>query len=246
MIDITEEDHRLWPPEHLIFPVDSLSLQVLPVDHPFHIAERLEAERNWLQEVDKKPALFNGQVVLQHRLTMDDGVIEGVGHLVPYSTFLWWRAQEPARGGFHLFGFPVLISSDGAIIAIKMAAHTINAGKVYCAAGSLDKDDVANGACDLEGNMMREVLEETGLELSSARADEKLFASHRQRRVTVYRRFHFDRTAEDLIADIRAHMAIDDEQEIADVVAIRSNDPAAHNYDVAMLPLLTWIFGDGA
>lgn len=237
-----DRSELMWPPEKTLFPVRQVTLAVEPGDHPFHLAEREAAARNWREEVSRNPALFDGKIVFQRRLDFEDGAIRGTGHIIPYSTFLWWRSRPAPTSGFHLFGFPVLVSSDGAIVAVRMSEHTANPGQVYCAAGSLDDGDVIDGYCDLLGNMLREVREETGLELSAADTDGQLFASHQRRRVTVYRFFRLRENARELVSRIEEHMRGDERAEIAGAVAIRSPDPTAHRYAAAMLPLIDWFF----
>jgi 8-oxo-dGTP pyrophosphatase MutT (NUDIX family) len=225
-----------------LFPVEGVRLRVLDGVHPFHLANREAAEANWQKEIAANPALFDGRMVFQHRLLLQNGVVEGEGYVVPYSTFLWWRRQPLGQGGFHVFAFPVIASADGALIAVEMAAHTANAGQVYCAAGSLDPYDIVDGYCDIAGNMMREVREETGLDLSQAATDGRFLAGYARRRLTLVRLFRFDLSADAILERIAAHMEVDEEKEIARAVAIRSPDPAAHPYNPAMLPVLDWFF----
>jgi len=239
-----QNDMAGWPPENTVFPVSRIDLAVLPGEHPFHLRELEAARENWVKEIDANPALFDGRMVFQHRLSLADGVIKGEAYITPFSTFLWWRKQRE-RGGFHLFGFAVAVSSDDAIIAIRMAPHTANPGQIYCAAGSMDEYDIVDGRCDVEGNMRREVQEETGLDLNDAVAEPGYYGTHVNRSVTVFRVFRFPWTAEDMLRRIEAHMLVSEEDEVDGVVAIRSADPAAHHYSVAMLPILAWFFGRG-
>lgn len=241
MTDLEQNDTAGWPPEGTVFPVSSIDLAVLPGEHPFHVHE-LEASRlNWEKEFAANPALFDGRMIFQHRLSLADGIVKGEAYVTPFSTFLWWRKQrEP--GGFHLFAFAVAVSSDGAIIAIRMAPHTANPGQVYCAAGSMDENDIVDGHCDVEGNMRREVLEETGLDLNDAVVEPGYYGTHVNRSVTLLRVFHFPWNAEDMLRRIEAHMLVSEEDEVDGAVAIRSADPSAHHYSAAMLPILAWFF----
>lgn len=227
-----------------LFPVKDVRLKVFEGIHPFDRDHRAAAARNWETEIAANPALFDGRMVFQHRLALHDGVVCGEGYVVPYSTFLWWRRQPEAEGGFHVFGFPVIASADGALIAVKMAAHTANPGQVYCAAGSLDTDDIVDGYCDLIGNMRREVREETGLDLDEATSDGRLFAGYANRRLTIVRLFRFDVSADALLARIAAHMKADEEKEIDEAIAVRSPDPGAHAFNAPMLPVLDWFFSE--
>jgi 8-oxo-dGTP pyrophosphatase MutT (NUDIX family) len=236
------EDHLEWPPEGQVFEVKQVQLAVRDGDHPFHLANVEAAKANWVKAIALQPALFDGQMVLLNRLTLNDGQVVGDCHVIPYSTFLLWRRQADPGLGYHLFGFAVIMSSDGALIAVEMAAHTANAGMVYCAAGSLDNSDIIDGYVDVEANMRREVMEETGLSLDGAKADPQLRGYRRGRTVTLFRCFHLDMTADEIFTKIEAHMVVDHEQEIARPVAIRSADRSAHRFNPAMYPLLDWIF----
>lgn len=236
------DDLNGWPPEGKLFALKSLSLAVKPGDHPYHLAHAAQAAENWAAELAAKPALFDGRIVFQHRVGLNDGHLSGEAYVVPYSTFLYWRKQQARQGAVHLFAFAVLISSDGALIAIRMGDKTLNGGQIYFAAGSLEPADVIDGFCDIDFNMRREVLEETGIDLSSATVDPTLYASHTARNVTLYRLFRFEQTADEMVSAIRAHH--DEDEEIDDAVAIRSGDVTGVRYATAMLPLIAWYFGE--
>ncbi|MBB5573505.1 MULTISPECIES: DNA mismatch repair protein MutT [Rhizobium] len=236
-------DVAAWPPEKTVFPVAHVNLAVVAGDHPFHLSNAKAAQENWEKEIAANPALFDGRMVFQHRLSVSEQAVKGEAYVTPFSTFMWWRKQAERSGGFHVFAFPVAVSSDGAIIAIRMAEHTANPGQVYCAAGSMDENDIVDGHCDIEGNMRREVMEETGLDLGDAVAEPGYYATHENLSVTLFRIFRFPWTAEEMLTRIRAHMLVDHEKEIDDAVAIRSADPAAHRYSAAMPPILAWFFG---
>lgn len=231
-----------FPAEGTIFPVSSLSLPVMEGEHPWHVAHRDEIADNWLREVALNPNLYDGEMVFQHRLSFGGGHVEGHAHMIPFSAFLYWRRVARGPGGFHLFALPLLMSSDGALIAIRMAETTANPGRVYCAAGSMDRHDIADGQCDIDVNMRREVLEETGLDLDHATADPAYFATHALNTVTIFRIFRYSETADSLAERIAAHVANDPDPEITGAVVIRNADPAAHDYAFFMPPILKWLF----
>lgn len=231
-----------FPPEGVIFQVRSLDLPVMECDHPWVATHRDRIAENWEQEIARNPALYDGRMVFQRRLAFGDGHISGSAHLVPFSAFLYWRREAREAGGYHLFGLPLILSSDGALIAIRMAETTANPGRVYCAAGSMDMHDIIDGCCDLDRNMHREVKEETALDLEDAVADPDYFATHSLNTVTVFRIFRFAETADRILDKVAAHIASDPDPEITNAVAIRSADPAAHDYAFFMLPILKWLF----
>lgn len=236
------DDHTRWPAEGQVFDVHHVNLAVLNGDHPFHLANVDAAKANWTEAFAANPSLFDGQMALFHRLSLGDEQVVGDCHMIPYSTFLLWRKRHEPDSGYHLFCFPVLFSSDGALIAVEMGAHTSNAGFVYCAAGSLDASDIVDGHLDIEGNMRREVKEETGLSLDIADVDPQLRGFRLNRTVTLFRRYFLPMTADEIFEHIKAHMAVDHEKEIARPVAIRSADRSAYRFKDSMFPLLDWVF----
>ncbi|MCK8781019.1 NUDIX hydrolase [Rhizobium sp. NTR19] len=233
-----------WPNEKTVFDVSDVELRVREDDHPLFLANRAAIDGNWHKELAANPALFDGRMVLYHSTARTEDRIIAQGHIVPYRAFLWWRKQPERQGAIHIHAYPVLQSSDGALIAIKMGAHTANAGLVYFACGSFEAEDVFNGICNADHNMRREVLEETGLDLQDARTDTGFHVSHIRRAITLFRLYRFNLTAAEMVAKIEQHMTVAEDKEIAGVVAIRSADHAAHNYHVGMLPILNWYFGD--
>ncbi|TLX14316.1 NUDIX hydrolase [Rhizobium sp. MHM7A] len=237
------DDFAGWPPEATVFPIAGVDLRVLPGTHPFVAAEETAIRENWVRETTANPALFDGRLIFLERLSFGKEGISGEGYVTPFSAFMYWRRQPQRQGGLHIFAYPVLESSDGALVAIRMGAHTANPGQVYFAAGSLEPEDVVDGRCDIEANMRREVLEETGLDLSDSVAGQGLFASHARRTVTLLRLFRFDLTADEIVERIEAHMLVAEDKEIAGAVAIRSADRDAYPYNISMLPVIDWYFG---
>jgi 8-oxo-dGTP pyrophosphatase MutT (NUDIX family) len=236
------EEFLEWPPEQTVFHVRRVAIRVLPGEHPFFLAEREAIAENWQREIEANPALFNGQMLLQKRVGLDADGLVSEGHVISYSTFLWWRKQTERRGGIHVYAYPVLETSDGALVAIRMGAHTANAGTVYFACGSLEPEDVIDNCCDPDHNMRREVLEETGLDLRHAEADNGYHIAHYRRAVTLFRVFRFDLTGDQMVSRIERHMDVAEDKEIAGAVVIRSADPNANPYNVGMLPVLDWYF----
>ena len=234
-----------FPPEGKVFELSSFRLQVLEGPHPWVLENEAEIGRNWDREVAANPHLFNGSMVFQRALSFADGHIEGRAHMVPFSSFLYWRRSGRGKGGHHLFAMPMILSADGAVIAIRMADTTANPGRVYSPAGSLDAQDVRGGVCDLDGNMRRETREETGLDLGEMEADPVWRAVHVANSVAVFRLFRSPLSEAGFRARVTEHIARDAEPEISEMVGIRSPDPGAHDYAAFMPPALDWIFREG-
>ncbi|TCQ27895.1 NUDIX hydrolase [Rhizobium sp. PP-CC-3G-465] len=235
-----------WPAERTIFPVVGTDLRVLPGPHPILAQHGPEIAANWVREQAANPALFNGEMVLQHRLTVEAGTIVGEGYLAPYAAFLWWRNVSRPPVACHLAAIPVIETSDGAVIAVRMGKRTANPGKVYCAAGSIDASDIVEDArgrvCDVPGNMRREVLEETGIDIAEAEAG-PFQALHIGGAVTLFRRLRFAETSASILSRIQHHVETAEEEEIDGAVAIFDADPEKHNYQPFMRVILAHIFG---
>jgi 8-oxo-dGTP pyrophosphatase MutT (NUDIX family) len=87
-----------------------------------------------------------------------------------YASFLYWKDKKlPADAGVaNVFGCAVVRSGDGHLLFGRMAAHTAASGRVYPMAGTPDMEDVKDGKLDIEGSIVRELMEEAGLEASDA------------------------------------------------------------------------------
>jgi 8-oxo-dGTP pyrophosphatase MutT (NUDIX family) len=236
-------DFSGWPDAEAVLPVSAADITVLEGSHPLCLSDADDIAANWEREVQANPALFDGEMIFHRSLHLRGDRVEGEAYVVPYSAFLWWRRKSDRSGGAHLFCYPVLVGADDALVAITMGEHTANPGQVYFAAGSLEPQDVVDGRCDMEANMRREVLEETGLDLSACRTEPRYHVVRQNRTIVVCKLYFFDLSAEEMVARIEAHMKVAEEQEIAGAVVIRSDDPHAHRYNAAMLPVLQWYFG---
>jgi hypothetical protein len=237
-------EHAGFPPEGTVFPVSTLSLKVVDGEHPWVAEHRAEIDGNWAREIAGNPRLFNGQMVFQRTLSLDAGHVEGVAHMMPYAAFLYWRQKGRVSGGNHLFAMPIILSADQALIAIEMAATTANPGRVYCPAGVPDGADVVDGHLDMEANMRRETLEETGLDIAGMQADPGWYAMHFENNIAVMRVFRSAMTEAEIHARVMAHVATEDEPEISALLGIRSADPAAQRYQPFMPAILDWVFRD--
>ncbi len=232
-----------WPPENRAFPIREIDIRVTEED-PVGL-QRFDAEvaANWEREKAANPHLFNGRLVALNDATLCDGAVRATGQLVPYAYHLWWRRQTEKPPTFHSFGMPVIRSADGAVIAIRMSPITANAGKVYCASGSLEQDDIVDGRIDLDANMAREVAEETGLDLAEMESEPDYFCAWCGQIVMFYRFFRSPLGTAHLLEKVRDHMRGDSEGEIDAVLAITSDNRDDFDYAHSMPPVLDLVFG---
>lgn len=229
-------------PRGVIFPVEAVAVRLDPGPHPFEQGRQAEIAKHWLAEKSRNPALFDGRVALLSRLAYRDGRLEGRCHEVGYSTFLYWRANGDRLSAAHAFAHAVLVASDNALLAIRMGSHTVNAGSVYFAAGSFEPQDFPNGAADVDGNMIREVREETALDISAAPRDRRWHALSFDGGTVIFRRFHLNADAETVAEGIRRFVAAEPDPEIEEPVVIREGEPLPAGLRPHMPALIAWHF----
>jgi 8-oxo-dGTP pyrophosphatase MutT (NUDIX family) len=233
----------IWPQDGTVFGLAGHDIRVVPGPHPLYLERQAEIDAHWEIETAANPALFNGEMVIHRDVRIDgEGRLVATGYLTPFSTMLWWRRQPDRPMAEHIFSVAVPITSDGALLAIEMGPTTANAGRVYCAAGSLDAHDIVAGKVDLEGNMQREVAEETGIDLNSATRIGGYMGVRVHKAVTIVQPFLLPFDSDEACARVRRHMEQDHEQEIAGPVIIREAGWEGHNYAAFMPPIMNWIF----
>jgi 8-oxo-dGTP pyrophosphatase MutT (NUDIX family) len=229
-------------PRGSILPVETVKLRLDPAPLVFEVANSEAIARNWEQERAANPHLFDGSTVLFSTLALRDGALMGIYHRVSYATHLYWRRRRPVAGVEHLYANAVLVSADGALLAVRMNAHTANAGRVYFASGVLEPSDFRDRRAALEANMYREVAEETGLDLSEARAEPCWFVLSLDSGTVVFRRYLFDDRAEKLVSKVHDFLSREQDPEIAEPVIIRGQGRCA-DATPAMQILIDWHFG---
>ncbi len=229
-------------PADVILPVRNVSVRLDPAPHPFGVANEEAIAQHWQRAVAANPALFNGEVALLSSLRMEEGDLIGRCHIVRYATFLYWRSLRPISGAGHAYTHAMLVSADNALVAIRMGPSTINAGLVYFAAGSFEPVDFRGGQADLEFNMHREVGEETGIDLSGVRHEDRYHLLSKTTGTVLFRRYFLDRPADELAEEIRRHVAAGDDPEIEGPVIIRDPNDVPDRLAAQMPGLIDWHF----
>ncbi len=148
--------------------IDGIDIAVEARDWRFAIDEAPAIDRHWGKLSEKNPRLFNGRVFLnfERRVEAEGArrILRGAASEVEYKAFLAWRDFGfPDAEVRNCFAMAALMSADGAFMLGRMNDHTANAGRIYFPAGTPDPDDVKGDKLDLEGSVLRELLEETGI-----------------------------------------------------------------------------------
>ena len=229
-------------PRMRVVPIEHVDVRLDPSPHPFEIAHADAIEENWQAEIAAQPAYFDGRIVLLSRLVYRDGRLEGLCHPVRFATLMYWRRDRTEKIVEHSFAYAALVSSDNALVAIRMAAHTANPGQVYFAAGSFEPADFPRGQVDLDFNMRREVGEETGLDLGEAEREAACYLYSVDNATVIFRRYRMDATADEIAARIAAFVATETEPEIDGPVILRGIDDISASMRPHMAAIVRWHF----
>ena len=230
-------------PRGRLFPVSGVDVSLADEPLPFEREHEAAIARHWEKEIAANPALWDGRIAMLSSLAYRDGRLVGRCHVARYSTFLYWRSQIGEKAAEHYFAYAVLVSSDGALIAARMGDHTLNAGRIYFAAGSFEPEDFRDGQVDLHGNMVREVREETGIDLSEAKAAPDYLAFSAPSGTALFRRYDLAEDADTLAARISTFIASEAEPELAEPVIIRSAANLPEELTPHMRAIVDWHFG---
>ncbi|OBQ74787.1 hypothetical protein [Mesorhizobium erdmanii] len=233
-------------PRNVILPVDAIDVRLDPGPHPFARDNAEAIAENWQQETAANPALFDGTVVLLSQLAYRNSRLIGRCHAVNYSTFMLWRKRRENSGAEHAYAHAMLVAGDNALVAIRMGSHTVGAGSVYFAAGSFEPIDFRDGLVDVDFNMIREVREETGLDLSAARRGVRWHALSIPSGTVIFRRYHVDAPADEIARRISSFVTSETDPEIEGPVIIRHAADLPEGLSPHMKPLVEWHFaGEG-
>jgi 8-oxo-dGTP pyrophosphatase MutT (NUDIX family) len=229
-------------PRNVILPVDEVDVRLDPGPHPFERDNAQVIAENWRRETGANPALFDGTVVLLSALAYRDNSLVGRCHAVKYSTFMLWRQHRQGTGAEHAYAHAMLVAGDNALVAIRMGSHTVNAGRVYFAAGSFEPIDFRDGLVDVDFNMIREVGEETGIDLSGAARGQRYHALSTPSGTVIFRRYRVAEPADEISRRISAFVAAEAEPEIDGPVIIRDAADLPDGLMGHMKPLIEWHF----
>ncbi len=207
-----------------IVRLERVEARVEPYEWAYARENAAAIASHWATISAGKPAMFNGRVMLQHRAAIRDGVFEAGYFETDYAAFLAWRdAGYPGPVIRNGFAMAALRASDGAFLCGKMGDHTANAGKVYFAAGTPDRDDARpDGTLDLAGSVTRELGEETGLQIGELALGDGWTAVIDVGRIAFMREVDIDLPAEEARALMLERMKTLDEEELSDIVIVRN------------------------
>ncbi len=197
-------------------------------------AGRIDA--HWDAVRREKPGLFDGRVLIANAFAIDPsagGLLRATGFETNYKPFLGWRDFGfPGPPVYNLFAMGALRAADGAFMLGRMAANTASAGRLYFPAGTPEPSDARDGIVDLDGNMLRELAEETGLVASDVAPDEGWTLVLDGPRLACMRGLRSTLTANEMIARFETFRATESDPELDALVAVRS----PRDFDESRMP----------
>mgnify|MGYP001313678455 CR=1 FL=1 len=214
-----------------IIALEALDCRFVPKDWRFAAEHAPAIAENWQKFIADKPASFNGKVLLQHSWAIENGVYRARYLETDYASFIAWRdfgyPGAPMRNGFAM---AALRARDGAYLLGVMGQGTANAGKIYFAAGTPDREDLLpDGTVDLAGSVLREMGEETGLRLDEVTVSHEWAGVIHGARAAFMRPVSIDLPALEARALILGRMKSLHEEELTDIYIARGPkdiDPA--------------------
>lgn len=230
--------------EARISRVAEAEIALEPFDWPFAREAGARIAAHWAQALARKPALFDGRVLLLRRREIVGDAFRGGCFETAFSAFMSWRDFGfPDQSVRNFFGMAALRAEDGAFLLGEMGPQTANAGQVYFPAGTPDLEDVRDGRADLAGSVVRELEEETGL-----RAEDCAVAGHwtlveQGAQIAFMREIVVPGSAADAAARIEANLASQDHPELTRIHVVRAPEAAEGlRMPPFMLPYLRFAF----
>lgn len=217
--------------------LDRAEIALAPWAWPFAADRRREIDANFARLRREQPGVWNGRVLLLNRFAVSAGVLHGTCFETDYASFCAWREWAPAdSGAFNVFAAAAILTADGAYLIGEMAPDTAAPGKLYFPCGTPEPDDIdGSGRLDLEGNMRRELLEETGLDASEFAPAPGFSLVRDGGYIALLKTLRARQNAQDLRSRIMKHIASEERPELIDIRILRS----AADFDRAMPRFVT-------
>jgi len=199
-----------------------LELRYEPRPWRFAEARRADIDAYFAEQQRRKPAMWNGRVLLLHEWELNDGLMRGAFLETDFASYIAWRDWGfPDAGVTNCFAQGALRAADGAFLLGVMGAHTAGAGSIYFPSGTPDPKDVTDGMVDLDGSVLRELAEETGLTAHDVVVAPGWHAVLVGRRIALMKLLQAAEGADALRAKILRHLASEEDPELADIRIVR-------------------------
>lgn len=223
-------------PDIEIVALDRVEIGLEPWSWRFALERRAEIERHFAEIVRERPGVWNGRVLLLHRYAICDGALRGACFETDYANMCAWRDWDFDPGVYNVFAATALRGADGGFVVGQMAPFTANAGMLYFPCGTPEPDDVAAaGTLDLDSNLARELLEETGLAIGACQSEPGWTLVRDGGYLAMLKLVTVPQPAAELRTRILRYLAGDKRPEFTDIRILRS----AADFDPAMPRFVT-------
>ena len=205
--------------------IASIDLRLRPQPWPFAIERALEIDAHWAELSRANPHHYNGRVLLMRNLAVEPAAtgrrLAGTCFIAEYKAFLAWRDFGfPDQTISNVFAMAALRSADGAYLLGEMAQSTANPGLIYFPAGTPDPGDLEGDAVDLEGSVLRELEEETGIGAQDVALEPGWSVVFQGPRVACMKNTRSSLSAAELVARGAAFIAEEELPELAGLKAV--------------------------
>jgi len=233
-------------PDIEIGTLDRAEIKFEPWLWPFAAGRRAEIDSYFSELQRARAGVWNGRVLLLKSCKIETRVLRGTCFETDYASFCAWRAFARDQDGIvqdgivNIFADAAILTTDGAYLAGEMAPYTAAAGKIYFPSGTPEPDDLdAAGLLDFEGNVRRELLEETGVDAGELTAEPGFsFVRDRGGSMALVKTLRAQQNAQELRGRIMKHIESEERPELVDIRILRSAadfDPAMPRYITAFL-----------
>jgi 8-oxo-dGTP pyrophosphatase MutT (NUDIX family) len=220
-----------------IVALDRAEIAFAPWSWPFAAERRQDVDAYFADLRCQRSGIWNGRVLLLNGYTIEGRTLRGTCFETDYASFCSWRDWGfPDPSVYNVFAAAALRSADGAFVVGEMGASTANAGLVNFPCGTPEPDDLdASGRLDLPANLVRELLEETGIGIGEVRAAPGWTLVRDRGFLAFLKVVAASQNADALRARIMRFLAGEQRPEFVDIRIVRS----LADLEPAMAPFLT-------
>ena len=223
-----------------IAALDRAEIVLEPWRWQFATARREEITAHFAQIKQVRPGVWNGRILLLNRYAITGATLRGACFETDYANLCAWRDWGFADASvYNVFAAAALRSADGAYLVGEMAPATANAGLLYFPCGTPEPGDLGpGGALDLEANLARELLEETGIGIGELSAESGWTMVRDRCYLALLKQVTSAQPAVELRARVMDHISREQKPEFVGIRIVRSPadfDPAMPRFVSAFL-----------
>lgn len=137
-----------------------------PAKRTFSPETSKKIEDYWNQ-LSSKGNFFRGDVFTITKIEKTADQLSLDMQLTDYAHYLYNASNEmiDSEKCIVIYSSALFITSDQFYVFGEMASHTSTPGRLQCAGGGIEKRDIKGNTIDFLGNILREIKEETGLQI---------------------------------------------------------------------------------